>query len=112
MDNNIGSVERYKKLYDTIIDERMASFFMFQQTLGGCILSGWQPEIDLEINDRIKAIIRERDMLMEALKPFAHSISPTLHQDAVVNLPVRAKDIRAVNNVIKYNVAKISAKVP
>lgn len=53
---------------EKVQSERMASFGRFQDLLGGCVLTGWQPEVDLEIEDRIKEVIGQVKSAYDIIK--------------------------------------------
>lgn len=81
--------------YNTCLDERAGSFRMLQEAVGGCGLTEYQPEVDIEIKARIEQIVQERNEMRELLKEFRRSafwgerylgISPVLREKVNVLL--------------------------
>lgn len=61
------------KCYNTCLDERAGSFRMLQEAVGGCGLTEYQPEVDIEIKCRIEQIVYERNEMRDLLKEFRRS---------------------------------------
>lgn len=58
----------WEKQTQTVQDERAKAFEAFQRAVGGCSLTAYQAEADIEIEARIKSVVYERDLLLKALR--------------------------------------------
>ncbi len=58
---------RSDRQINVLQDERAQSFEVFQRAVGGCVLTPYQAEADIEIAARIAVVVRQRDRLRRAL---------------------------------------------
>lgn len=57
--------DQWKQQWQTVTDERAASFRRIGKAAGGTSLTEYQPEIDLEIEAIVKALVHSRDQWRE-----------------------------------------------
>lgn len=74
---------KWKQQWQTVDDERARSFARLAKAVGGCSLTEYQPEIDLEIEAAIKALRANKARLTNALQIAAGSLCVAAINDGV-----------------------------
>ena len=67
LDEANAMVVRYRKQLQSVQDERAASFAMLARTVGGVSLTEYQPEVDIEIANKIRSILAREATQTQAL---------------------------------------------